>query len=137
VSDLPNTVVEREYPNGPQPFPLIIPLGSFPSQELSVTLGGRSFQMRVYTKTLQVPLVTPIVTIPPAFEVIDPFFIDIYENQLLFLGGVRLLNGVRVVRDSYLGFPGDLALFDLVGSEEPRVDGLGTRWVLTYWPNLT
>ena len=38
----------------------------------------------------------------------------------------------RIVRDTYLGFLGDLAFFDLQGEDDPYYTGLGDRWVLGY-----
>lgn len=92
---------------------LIIPLLSTPSQTLAVTLGTQPVKLHVYEKT-------------------TGLFVDLYVNDALVVGGVVARNGVRIVRDAYLGFTGDLLFADTQGAEDPQSSGLGTRWVLAY-----
>ena len=147
---------------------------SAPSQTVAVTLGGQPCTINVYTKSVNVP-VSPaplgIPVSPPIYENKNPVFLDLYVNDSLLLGGVICLNAVRIIRDAYFGFPGDLAFFDTQGSEDPcgvpyrlppsdlrnwwqrtaplflggeyapaavanSCPGLGTRFLLSYWPNL-
>lgn len=152
----------------------IIPLTTTPNQITSVTLGSQACSIHVYTKSINVPIQTnnDIPTDPnPTYENINPVFLDILVNGILILGGVLCRGGVRLVRDAYLGFVGDLAFIDTTGAgadpygvsyrlpppdlrnlwqravplkfgglAPPSVSGtcpgLGTRFLLTYWPNL-
>jgi len=117
----------------------IIPLTAHPSQEFTVTLGGQNCRIKLYAKEIQVPVWYPgtIVTDPPVFEAATPMFLDLYVNDVLIVGGVRCLADVKIVRDSYLGFAGELSFIDAANQgEPPEVDGLGTRWLLVYWPDL-
>lgn len=132
-------------------------------------------------------VVTPSQTIPgqnelismtasspadPTYENVNPVFLDLYVSDVLVIGGVICHNGVRIVRDAYLGFVGDLAVIDTTGTLDPhgtplrlpppdlrnfwqrnlplslggklpvsgspnKIPGMGTRWLLTYWPGLT
>jgi hypothetical protein len=118
--------------------PLIIPIVPVNSQTLTATLGNQAVRVDLYTKHLQVPVHPPgsIVTNPPIFEEVDPLFLNLYLNDALILGGVLCLNNVGIVRNRYFGFVGDLAFTDLQGDEDPRVSGLGLRWLLNYWPDL-
>lgn len=157
----------------------VVPLTEAPSQQLSTTLGGQSVVIRVYTKSINVPMLQPggMPTDPPYYRNTDPVFLDLYMApagggglEAVVLGVVGL-HATRIVRDAYLGFVGDLAFYDLQGSDDPfgvpRVlppyylqspyqmalprsagnhpadtsvlgvcPGLGTRFVLTYWPTL-
>jgi hypothetical protein len=107
----------------------------------------------------------------PTYENTNPVFLDLYVNDTtLIVGGVPCLNDVRIVRDTYLGFIGDLSVIDTEGNDDPqgvplrlplpplrnvwqrnlplslagkappnlanRIPGLGSRFLLTYWPNL-
>ena len=46
------------------------------------------------------------------------------------------LNEVGLVRESYLGFVGQLVFVDMQGSSDPTYDGLGSRYLLTYWTQI-
>lgn len=48
------------------------------------------------------------------------------------INSVLCLNLVRIVRDAYLGFLGDLVFVDTQGSSDPVYTGLGSRWQLIY-----
>ncbi len=91
----------------------IVPLLATPSQTLSVRLGGQACKVHVYAKATGV-------------------YLDLYAADVLVVGGVACRNGVRVVRDAYLGFTGDLAFVDTQGDEDPQYAGLGSRWILSY-----
>jgi hypothetical protein len=94
--------------------------------------------IKIYFRTLQIPAAAEIPTNPPFFEPIEPCFIDLYVNDKPIIGGVRGMNENLIVRDRYLGFIGDLAFIDTSGQKaDPQVVGLGTRWLLTYWPSLS
>ena len=55
-----------------------------------------------------------------------------YGRRLLILGGVMCLNATVIVRNTYLGFVGDLAFYDMQGATDPLYTGLGSRYVLAY-----
>jgi hypothetical protein len=156
----------------------IVPLTEDPSQNVTVTLNQQPCLLRVYTKSINVPIDDPqIYTDPPTYVNQNPVFLDLFVNDALVIGGVLCLNDVRIVRDAYLGFVGDLSIIDTSGAgEDPfgvparlppldllneyqrtlartghdntalygkappllagRIPGLGTRFLLTYWPNL-
>lgn len=152
----------------------IIPTTEAPAQTINVTLGQQSCTINLYTKSINVPIQPPgdIPSDPlPTYENINPVFLDLYVNDALIIGGVLCLNAVRIVRDVYLGFVGDIAIIDINGQSDPygvpltlpppdlrnwwqrniplkfggkapptvagKIPGLGTRFILTYWPNLT
>lgn len=156
----------------------VIPLTEAPSQELSITLNGQAVVLRVYTKSVNVPLLLPgqIATDPPTYKNSDPVFIDVRMtpfgggNLAEVVLGVICHNATSIVRERYRGFVGDLAFYDLKGSDDPYgvprrlppyylqsdfqmalprtagnhpadtsilgvCPGLGSRFILTYWPN--
>jgi len=90
-----------------------IPLSAKPSQTLSVLLGGQNCQIRVYQKTTGV-------------------YLDLYVNNAAVVTGVIARDRVLIVRQSYLGFVGDLSFFDTQGTDDPTYDGLGSRYQLVY-----
>lgn len=158
----------------------VIPLTEAPSQSLIANLSGQSCTIRVYTKSINVPYQSPdvIPTDPPTYQNVDPLFLDLSIVPRLggdltpVVLGVICHHANRIVRDTYLGFIGDLAFYDLQGTddpfgvprrfppyylqntyqlEQPRTSanrpadtsilgvcpGLGSRFILTYWPDLT
>jgi hypothetical protein len=117
----------------------LIPLQPVPNQVVSVTLGGQACTFRVYGKQIFVPYQPPgsIITQPPAYALDLPVFIEVYVNDALLIGSTLCPNAVTVVRNGYWGFAGDVAFLDTQGSEDPITSGLGSRWVLGYWPGLT
>jgi hypothetical protein len=159
--------------------PQIIPLTEAPAQVVHVTLNGQDARINVYTKSINVPIALPGMTLSdpnPVYENANPVFMDLYVNDnttgalRLVIGGVILLNECLTVINPYLGFVGDLVIIDTQGNEDPAgaslrlppldlrnraqrdiplsrggerlvngpntIPGLGTRWLLTYWPNL-
>ena len=116
--------------------PDVIPLAAVPSQTLTVTLNAQACKINVFTKHIQVPVYETgsIKTEPPVYSAIDPVFVDLYVNDVLVIGGAPALNNVKIVRDSYLGFVGDLSFTDTQGTEDPQTGGLGARWLFLYWP---
>ena len=90
-----------------------IPLKPTPSQSLNVTLGNQACTLNVY-------------------QLGSHLFIDILVNDAVVLSGIVCRNRVKIVRDSYLGFMGDLAFVDTQGWNNPDYTGLGDRYVLFY-----
>jgi hypothetical protein len=94
----------------------IVPLQAVPSQTLNVTLNQQPCTINLYWRGLDYP----------------NLFCDLYVNNAQIVAGVICLNGVAIVRSAYLGFTGDLAIYDTQGSSDPQYTGLGARWQLVY-----
>lgn len=92
---------------------LVVPLQAVPSQTVAVALGDQACRINVYTKR-------------------QGLFIDLYVSNTPIVTGVICQDANVIVRDAYLGFVGDLAFFDLQGSNDPTYDGLGSRYILAY-----
>jgi hypothetical protein len=91
----------------------VIPLIATPSQTLAVLLNQQSCSINVYQKS-------------------TGLFVDLTLNGNLLIGGVVCHDRTLIVRDTYLGFVGDLAFIDTQGTDDPSYTNLGTRWVLDY-----
>lgn len=158
----------------------IVPLTTAPSQRLTVTLGTQACVITLYTKSINAPYREPhtLISDPPIYRNTDPLFLDLDVvpagggDAAQIIAGVICHNATRIVRDTYLGFIGDLAFFDTQGTDDPYgvprrlppyylqnayqmalprggggvpIDtsilgvcpGLGSRFILTYWPDLT
>lgn len=100
----------------------IIPVTEAPAQTINVSLADQPCTINIYTKSINIPIQPPgsIPTDPPVYENLNPVFLDLYVNDALIIGGVLCLNEVRIVRDAYLGFIGDLAVIDLQGTSDPQ-----------------
>lgn len=92
---------------------LIVPTVATPSQVLTVLLGGQSCSIKIFQKT-------------------TGLYMDLAVSDVPIVSGCVCLNGERIVRDSYLGFIGDLGFVDTQGSADPAYDGLGDRYLLVY-----
>lgn len=86
----------------------VIPLQAVPNQTLTVPLAGQTVDLNLYTRT-------------------DGLFMDVFLNGEEIALNVICQNENRVVRDLYLGFPGDLAFYDT----QTGIDGVGTDPVYT------
>lgn len=91
----------------------IIPLQAVPSQTLSVMLGGQNCQIEVYQKTTGV-------------------YLDLYINNAPIITTVLCRDRVRLIRQPYFGFIGDLTFADTQGANDPDYTGLGGRFELVY-----
>lgn len=91
----------------------VIPLAAVPSQTLSVLLANQNCQIKVYQKT-------------------TGLYVDLYVNNVAVVTGVVCRNAVQVVRQTYLGFVGDLTFLDTQGASDPTYDGLGARYQFVY-----
>ena len=91
----------------------IVPINPVPSQTLTVTLADQlcSILIRQTSTGLYLSLSLPSGPI---------------------ISSTLCLNTVRLVRDAYLGFVGDLAFFDTQSFDDPQFTGLGSRWFLAY-----
>lgn len=92
---------------------LVIPLSATPSQTLNVLLASQQCKINVYAKSTGV-------------------FIDLYVNDAPIMTGVICRDRVKLVRQAYLGFTGDLVFVDTQGLNDPTYDGFGTRYMLVY-----
>jgi hypothetical protein len=101
----------------------IVPTSEAPSQAISITLGGQACLINFYTKSINIPKAPsgtfpqPAPPAPPVYENINPCFVDVYvgSGATLIIGGVQVRQGSLIVRDTYLGFVGDLAVYDTSG----------------------
>ena len=92
----------------------IIPLQPVPWQTVSVLLADQSCDMRVYQQ-------------------LTGLYIDLYIDNVLIIGGVLCHNIDRIVRNSYLGFLGDLVFIDNLNQDaDPYYIGLGDQFSLAY-----
>ena len=104
----------------------IVPMTEAPAQSITITLGGQACLIVLYTKSTNVPMWNPdeIATDPnPVYENVNPCFVDLYTGAgaTLIIGGVYLRQGSLIVRDTYLGFVGDMSIIDFSGAgEDPR-----------------
>jgi len=96
---------------------LVVPVQAIPWQVFNVSLDGQPCLISIRSRT-------------------TGLFLDLTMNNVQIVAGRLCLNSVRIVRDQYLGFVGDLAFYDtqaVPGIEtDPEYAGLGTRWVLMY-----
>jgi hypothetical protein len=92
---------------------LVVPLNPVPAQTLLVLLANQSCRLNVYQKR-------------------TGLFVDLYVNNVEIVVGVIAEDANRIVRSAYLGFIGDLAFFDTLGSSDPVYTGLGSQYVLMY-----
>lgn len=90
-----------------------IPLRPVPSQSLSVVLAGQSCQVNVYEKS-------------------TGMYLDLFLNHLPIVTTALCHDRVRLVREVYRGFVGDLAFVDRRGHADPEYTGLGDRFILVY-----
>jgi hypothetical protein len=116
--------------------PQVVPLQQVPAQQFDITLNNQSCTIKLYFKQMWIPARQDIYTNPPVLEQVNPGFLDLYVNDVLIVGGVRCMDRNLIVRNTYLGFLGDLSFIDTQGFSDPQPSGLGTRWLLTYWNSL-
>jgi hypothetical protein len=59
-------------------------------------------------------------------------YCDLTVNNVSIVSTGIVLDRVRIVRQPYLGFVGDIAVCDTQGVSDPTHDGLGARYLLVY-----
>ena len=101
--------------------PFVVPLTDAPSQTVNVTLGGQACRINVYTKSTNVPIEQAIPTDPPAYENVNPVFLDLYVGDALIIGGAICRATSLILMNTYLGFVGDLSMIDTSGAFEDPV----------------
>ncbi|CAB3715263.1 hypothetical protein CEY09_30885 [Achromobacter marplatensis] len=90
-----------------------IPLRPVPSQSFSVVLAGQSCQVNVYEKS-------------------TGMYLDLFVSHQPIVTTALCHDRVRLVRERYRGFVGDLTFIDTRGYADPEYTGLGERFVLAY-----
>jgi uncharacterized protein YjaZ len=88
-------------------------LSAVPAQTVTVSLNDQRVRLNAYQK---------------AFG----YFVDIYVNDVLIVGGVLAHHFNRIVRSKYLGVTGDFYMFDTQGRNDPQWAGVGSRYLLIY-----
>ena len=89
----------------------LIPLTATPNQTLSVQLGTTNYEIQVFQNTTGV-------------------YLTLSQKGTVLVASVRCHDRVRIVRDAYIGFSGDLTFFDTQGVSDPDYTGFGERFVL-------
>lgn len=92
---------------------LIVPTNAVPSQTLSVSLAEQACAIAIYQKGLNL-------------------FMDLSVSGRPIFSGQLCLDRVKLVRQKYLGFAGDLFFFDTQGKTDPVFTGLNRRYLLAY-----
>lgn len=99
----------------------IIPINDTYNQTVTSLLGGQNCQFNIYQKND------------------SDLYCDVYVNNAAIITGVRCRNMVRIIRDTYLGFIGDLMFLDTQGTTtppstgiDPSSPGLGSRYLFCY-----
>jgi hypothetical protein len=104
----------------------VVPTTEAPAQSITITLGGQAALIRLYTKSINVPVHDPneIPIDPlPRYQNANPVFVDLYvgSGARLIVGAAIVRQGWLIVRDVYLGFSGDLVVYDASGAgEDPQ-----------------
>lgn len=97
----------------------IVPLSPIPSQILRAGLSNQQTTLTVYQKA-------------------TGLFIDVAVSDAPIVTGTACLDRKYIIRNTYLGFIGDLAFIDMNGianlalREDPTYTGLGSRFLLCY-----
>jgi hypothetical protein len=92
-----------------------VPLKPIKNQTTQIVLGGQSCVVHVYQTDYGL-------------------FLELSVNDEPVIAGVICQNRNRIVRSAYLGFSGDLAFDDTQGTADPVYTGLGSRFLLLYFP---
>lgn len=92
----------------------IIPLNAVASQKFNVQLSGQNCSINLYQKS-------------------TGLYFDLAIDDNTIIESMICLNDVGLVRESYLGFFGQLVFVDTQGTDDPYYTGLGSRFLLTYW----
>lgn len=92
-----------------------IPLGAFVSQRLSVALEDQLYQIVIRTLGEK------------------GLFFSLYRNGDPVILNVACYDRTWLVRSRYLGMDGDFLFIDMQGTQDPEINGLGSRYILTYF----
>ncbi len=92
---------------------MVIPVQALPNQQFQAQLGNQACTIEL---------------VQAAYGL----FCTLYVSGSLVVATVLCENLTEIVRDSYLGFVGDLAFLDTQGTSDPIFTGLGTRYQMLY-----
>jgi hypothetical protein len=92
---------------------VIIPLSDEPTQQVTTTVGNQQVQLNIYMRD-------------------TALYCDVSVAHVTIVAGVVCNNLTKIVRDSYLGFTGELYFYDTQGLNDPTYPGIGSRYVLVY-----
>ena len=92
---------------------LTIPISAIPNQQFSAVLAGQNCIIHIYQKTTGV-------------------FLDLTVNENVICQGALVLGQSPIVKNTYLGFVGNLAIIDTQGFTDPTYTGFGERYQLVY-----
>jgi len=95
----------------------VIPVSAVPSQVFTVQLSQQACKIALRQRR-------------------TGLFVDLSVDGAVMLQGVLARDRVRIVRDAYHGFTGDLFFMDTQGADDPDYTGLGSRWMLCYSDTL-
>jgi hypothetical protein len=94
---------------------LIVPLIPAPVQTTSLLLNGARVKLNVYYKY-------------------TGLFIDVFINDAPLLYGILCQYNNPIIRDTYLGFPGELVWIDTFGTQaDPTYQGIGGQFCLAFF----
>jgi hypothetical protein len=92
---------------------LTIPISAIPNQQFSTVLAGQNCIINIYQKSTGV-------------------FLDLTVNENVICQGALVLGQSLIVKNTYLGFIGNLAIIDTQGFSDPDYTGFGDRYQLVY-----
>lgn len=90
-----------------------IPISPSPSQTFTIQLGTQNCRINLNQKS-------------------TGLFFDLFIDESPVVQSMICLNLVGLVRESYLGFVGQLAFVDVQGNSDPYYTGFGTQFLLVY-----
>lgn len=115
MSERSRPLPSKTFLRQPDIMAFIIPTQPVPSQTVACIVGQQSCTINVR-------------------QAAQGMFVDLYVNNAPIILSVMAYNANRIVRDAYLGFIGDIAIYDLAGNADPYYSGMGSRFQLVYIP---
>ena len=92
---------------------LTIPLSNGINQTFKVVLDNQLCKINIYENS-------------------TGLYLDLYKNAVLIRQSVLCLDRVQMITESYHNFSGRLMFEDTQGTQDPQLDGLGSRYQLRY-----
>jgi hypothetical protein len=90
---------------------MVVPVAAVAAQSFNITLNGQPCTLQIAQKT-------------------TGLFMNVLVDNILILAGVLCLDRTLIIRDTYLGYEGDLYFVDTQGTTDPVWTDLGTRYLL-------